>query len=170
VHFATYNGIDVAVKVRHPGVAKKLSIDFLLMRWAADFVSQFPSLAWLNLKQSVEAFSATMTGQTFLDIEGNHLAIFNHNFRKWDDVTFPRPLVSSESVLVETFEKGKLVSSYTCNGCDERLPLSVAHFVVTRGEDIYLKMLLSDGLMHADLHPVRHLQLYLVVCVFLFFT
>jgi len=29
----------------------------------------------------------------------------------------------------------------------------VAHFVVSRGEDLYLKMLLVDNLMHADLHP-----------------
>jgi aarF domain-containing kinase len=34
-----------------------------------------------------------------------------------------------------------------------RLPVAVAHFIVTRGEDLYLKMLLVDGLMHADLHP-----------------
>jgi predicted unusual protein kinase regulating ubiquinone biosynthesis (AarF/ABC1/UbiB family) len=29
----------------------------------------------------------------------------------------------------------------------------LAHFVVTTGEDTYLKMLLQDNLMHADLHP-----------------
>lgn len=36
-----------------------------------------------------------------------------------------------------------------------RTPLSMelAHFVVSTGEDLYLKMLLVDNLMHADLHP-----------------
>jgi len=36
-----------------------------------------------------------------------------------------------------------------------RTPLSVelAHFIVSTGEDLYLKMLLVDNLMHADLHP-----------------
>jgi aarF domain-containing kinase len=29
----------------------------------------------------------------------------------------------------------------------------LAHFIVSRGEDMYLKMLLVDNLMHADLHP-----------------
>ena len=29
----------------------------------------------------------------------------------------------------------------------------LSHFVVGRGEDVYLKMLLVDNLMHADLHP-----------------
>jgi aarF domain-containing kinase len=31
--------------------------------------------------------------------------------------------------------------------------IRLAHFVVTRGEDLYLKMLLQDNFMHADLHP-----------------
>mmetsp|Transcript_48893 Transcript_48893/g.110964 ORF Transcript_48893/g.110964 Transcript_48893/m.110964 type:complete len:584 (-) Transcript_48893:241-1992(-) len=170
VHFARYEGEKVAVKVRHPNVAKQLSIDFRIMRWAADVVSVIPGLSWLNLRQSVEAFSHTMTGQTLLDVEGNHLALFNHNFRTWDDVKFPKPIVSSEAVLVESFMEGRLVSDFI--GFDDvslvgdasgsgasavvvrgRLPLEVAHFVVTRGEDLYLQMLLVDGLMHADLHP-----------------
>ena len=35
------------------------------------------------------------------------------------------------------------------------LPFSIAKFVVTEGLNMYLKMLLVDNLMHADLHPVR---------------
>ena len=38
--------------------------------------------------------------------------------------------------------------------------LDVAHFIVTRGEDLYLKMLLQDGLMHSDLHPGKPNILY----------
>eukprot|EP00752_Nemacystus_decipiens_P002274 g2155.t1 len=30
---------------------------------------------------------------------------------------------------------------------------SLGHFIVTRGEDMWLKMVLNDGLLHADLHP-----------------
>ena len=106
VHFATYQGRRVAVKVRHPGVALQLSIDFRIMKQAAAAASRIPALRWLNLEQSVEAFSHTMTGQTFLDIEANHLALFNQNFEKWGDVFFPQPIVASESVLVESFENG----------------------------------------------------------------
>lgn len=32
---------------------------------------------------------------------------------------------------------------------------TLGHFIVTRGEDMWLKMVLNDGLLHADLHPVR---------------
>lgn len=31
---------------------------------------------------------------------------------------------------------------------------ALGHFIVTRGEDMWLKMVLNDGLLHADLHPV----------------
>jgi len=160
VHFARLGDKDVAVKVRHPNVAERLSIDFRIMKRAAELVALVPGLGWLNLKQSVEAFSHTMTGQTWLDIEANHLALFNLNFKDWSDVRFPQPLMATESVLVETFEQGRLVSDFTGlvseprqGGAILRLPEDVAHFVVTRGEDLYLKMLLTDGLMHADLHP-----------------
>ena len=33
------------------------------------------------------------------------------------------------------------------------VPLSISHFIVTTGVGLYLKMLLVDNLMHADLHP-----------------
>ena len=61
-------------------------------------------------------------------------------------------------MLLETFEPGELVSTYTIDKIvggsgGATLPPSVARFVVTRGEDLYLKMLLVDNLMHADLHP-----------------
>lgn len=169
VHFAEYANQPVAVKVRHPNVAQQISIDFRIMAFMGELAGKLPVLKFLNLKASVEAFSHTMTGQTFLDVEGNHLALFNRNFAQWADVGFPNPLVSTESVLVESFEKGRLVSDFTAldlssngkgsnrgerNGrINPRLPVSVAHFIVTRGEDLYLKMLLADGLMHADLHP-----------------
>jgi aarF domain-containing kinase len=173
VHFAKYQNQSAAVKVRHPNVARQISIDFRIMAIMGELASKVPMLKFLNLKASVEAFSHTMTGQTLLDIEANHLALFNRNFARWADVGFPCPFVSSEAVLVESFEEGHLVSKFTAHnrGSDAagaqplvivegngpiinpRLPVAVAHFIVTRGEDLYLKMLLVDGLMHADLHP-----------------
>jgi predicted unusual protein kinase regulating ubiquinone biosynthesis (AarF/ABC1/UbiB family) len=33
------------------------------------------------------------------------------------------------------------------------IPIDLANFIVSTGLGLYLKMLLVDGLMHADLHP-----------------
>jgi hypothetical protein len=40
----------------------------------------------------------------------------------------------------------------------ELIPIQLAKFLVTTGVSIYLKMLLADNLMHADLHPGASLQ------------
>ena len=105
-------------------------------------------------------FSGTMVAQTRLDIEAEHLRRFRWNFaeRTWRDVRFPRVWSGAPAVLVESFEEGELVSKYTIQrtlgvGGGQELDRRTAHFVVSRGEDIYLKMLLADNLMHADLHP-----------------
>jgi len=175
VYKATILGHLVAVKVTHPNVAEQISLDFQLMAWIAAIVDSIPGLGWLNLKASMNQFSHTMAGQARLDVEAEHLDVFNCNFRRWKDTHFPVPLFRSHDVLIETFEEGILVSHFsvmyrkyllnqTKHPCSvvrggSHFPLAsfvdakLAHYIVTRGEDIYLKMLLVDNLMHADLHP-----------------
>lgn len=154
----------VAVKVRHPRVVERIVTDFTLMRVLAEASARVPFLAWLNLRQSVAQFSGTMVAQTRLDIEGEHLRRFGWNFgdRSWHDTGFPRVVEPrrvkpSRAVLVESLERGTLVSKLVTRQSlglgGEALERDLAHFIVSRGEDVYLKMLLADNLMHADLHP-----------------
>eukprot|EP01042_Synura_sphagnicola_P002372 gene2372-2849_t len=42
----------------------------------------------------------------------------------------------------------------------QRVDPELAHYIIRRGEDLYLKMLLEDNLMHADLHPGNILFLH----------
>ncbi len=241
VHSAVLKGRRVAVKVRHPGVAEQIEMDFRVMKKVAEFADRIPALKFLNLGHSMEQFSHTLASQTRLDVEGKHLLLLNHNFRGWrKTLRFPEPLVLSEGVLVESWEEGVIISDFIARyskwreledeGCEmcgkvfgaythlrmfvqdsllypikpfldawkqerrqrredaedlaacaaedaaeddpssptgkklvpssgssnrRRAPLTVelAHFIVSTGEDLYLKMLLVDNLMHADLHP-----------------
>jgi aarF domain-containing kinase len=136
------------------------------MKALATFIDSLPGLNWINLKDSMAQFSDTISSQIRLDIEGRHLYQFNNNFDHWKDTKFPEPIIMTESVLVESFEEGQSVKKYAdifasklataITMKDQKLPTfdkTLAHFIVTRGEDIYLKMLLNDNLMHADLHP-----------------
>jgi hypothetical protein len=50
-------------------------------------------MGWVNLQASMQQFSHTIASQTRLDIEGNHLDIFNANFRH-DVSLFARSLPS----------------------------------------------------------------------------
>lgn len=168
----------MAVKVRHPNVEEQIGIDFIIMKAVASAIESIPGLSWLKLSETMAQFSATIASQTDLSVEGKHLCLFNHHFRHWHSVSFPKPIIMTPSVLVESFEFGDSVDKYAkslkCSSkaskisqgsntgvAAEKLNLisesirqcNLAHFIVTTGEDIYLKMLLQDNLMHADLHP-----------------
>jgi len=182
------DGTVVAVKVRHPNVARLIDMDFRLMSTAAKMADALPALSWLNIRDSVEQFSHTMAAQAHLNVEAHHLEVLNHNFRSWAHVKFPEPIYASSSVIIETFEPGRIITGlfdhYDAiasksgdgeqgtltveevmedddNGMDgvtegsgyQLIPLNLAKFIVVNGLSIYLKMLLEDNLMHADLHP-----------------
>ena len=54
---------QVVVKVRHPGVATSIAVDFRLLKPVAAAASAIPSLKGLSLKESLAQFSANMTAQ-----------------------------------------------------------------------------------------------------------
>jgi hypothetical protein len=150
-----HNGETVAAKVRHPRVAQLIDMDFRLMAMVASAVGWLPALR--SVKDSVYQFSHTMAAQSHLNVEAHHLEVLNHNFRGWDTVGFPRPFFASSSLILETFEKGRIVTglldefdrqakSMNMKGSDI-IPVDEAKFLVTTGVSLYLKMLLLDNLM-----------------------
>ncbi len=164
LRYGDESGPLLAVKVRHPDVARLIDMDFRIMGVIADIVDHMPGLSWLKVKDSVNQFSHTMAAQAHLNVEGHHLEVLNHNFRYWKNVSFPQPLFACSKVIIETFEKGEICSTLLdkfddmaerggSSRGDENIPVPMAKFIVTTGLGIYLKMLLVDNLMHADLHP-----------------
>ena len=113
VHKARIRGTTqpLAIKVRHPKVARLLDMDFRIMEMVATVADLFPGLSWLHVRDTVEQFSSTMAAQAHLNVEGHHLEILNYNFRGWSHVVFPKPIYASSSVIIETFESGRIVSS-----------------------------------------------------------
>ena len=147
----------VAVKVRHPNVAELIDRDFRIMKKFASIVDKI-SGGWLSVRSSIEQFSHTMAAQVRLDVEGHHLDVLNYNFRHWKDVNFPRTLYATDAIVIETFADGEVIGDLLAvkgedGGLNPRISDKLAEFIVTTGESLYLKMLLADNLMHADLHP-----------------
>lgn len=161
VHRAVLAGQPVAVKVRHPYVVDQIRQDFLLMDSLVDLIEQIPYTRWMKLKESIAQFSDKIASQTSLDLEGRQLLQFNENFQDWHDIHFPSPIVMTDSVLVETYFSGESVATFI-NEVEKDIEdnIDLAHFVVTRGEDVYMKMLVLDNFMHADLHPGNILLAY----------
>ena len=145
-------GTVVAVKVRHPGVDAMMQRDFGLMMAAATASRHVPGLGELRLDESVRPFGAPLREQLDLATEAANLARFNHNFRRWRRVSFPRPVqpLVTPDVLVESFEEGRPISAFV-DGDAAGSP--VAAGLAGLGLDCYLKMLLRDNFIHADLHP-----------------
>jgi len=147
-------GTDVAIKVRHPMVAELIDRDFRIMRKLGTLIDTL-SGGWLSVRSSIEQFSHTMAEQARLDVEGYHLDLLNYNFRGWKGVNFPRTIYATQTIVIETFEKGEVVGDLLkeYGGENNQVSPQLASFIVTLGESLYLKMLLVDNLMHADLHP-----------------
>jgi len=111
--------------------------------------------------------------QSDLAVEANNLRRFNENFRDFPDVVFPTVIDSSKSVLVETFEEGESIANYmkkvkfygktTYNKSDKmseeefekerKKTLKEGEHLARLGLKAYLKMMLHDNFIHADLHP-----------------
>ncbi|CAD5195754.1 unnamed protein product [Musa acuminata subsp. malaccensis] len=142
----------VAVKVRHPGVGESIRRDFMIINMVAKISKFMPTLKWLRLDESVQQFAVFMMSQVDLAREAAHLSRFIYNFRRWKDVSFPKPLypLVHPAVLVETYEHGQSVSHYVdeLDGHD-RVKRALAHI----GTHALLKMLLVDNFIHADMHP-----------------
>ncbi|KAL1336035.1 hypothetical protein HN51_030452 [Arachis hypogaea] len=146
------NLMDVAVKVRHPGVGESIRRDFAILNLAAKLSNFIPALNWLRLDESVQQFAVYMMSQVDLAREAAHLSRFIYNFRRWRDVSFPKPVypLVHPAVLVETYEKGESVSHYVDDlQGHERIKSALAHI----GTHALLKMLLVDNFIHADMHP-----------------
>ncbi|KAL5648906.1 hypothetical protein ACJX0J_039715, partial [Zea mays] len=124
--------VTVAVKVRHPGVGDSIRRDFNIINVVAKISRYIPTLNWLRL----DAID--------LAREAAHLSRFIYNFRRWKDVSFPRPLYPHvhPAILVETYEHGESVSRYVddLEGHD-RIKSALAH----TGTHALLKMLLSSS-------------------------
>ncbi|KAL5990949.1 hypothetical protein ACLOJK_011855 [Asimina triloba] len=172
--------IVVAVKVRHPGVGESIKRDFTIINLVARISRLLPTLNWLRLDESVQQFAVFMMSQVDLAREAAHLSRFIYNFRRWKDVSFPKPLypLVHPAVLVETYEQGESVSHIVdeLEGHD-RIKSALAHigthallkmllcneylvWIDARGKDVLQSNALQindrqkvDNFIHADMHP-----------------
>ncbi|KXN73221.1 ABC1-domain-containing protein, partial [Conidiobolus coronatus NRRL 28638] len=146
-----HNGY-VAVKVLHPRARKSVERDLIILSILASVVTTLvPTLQWVSLEEEVKTFSKMMHEQLDLITEANNLTKLRHNFRAQKEVKFPRPILPlvSESILVEKFEHGVPLKKFMDLGEDGVFNQDIAAV----GLNSFLKMLLLDNFIHADLHP-----------------
>ena len=152
VHIAYLKGSDekVVVKVMHPNVIANISQDFWIINRAARFFDKhFPSLERFEVVKLALAFTNHLAAQLDFRIEAEHLEIFREHFKGLDYCEFPRPILSTMRVLVESYAKGQPATP-------EFLRKQEPHareILAGKGLNIFCKMLLRDNFLHGDMHP-----------------
>lgn len=140
----------VAVKVLHPGVERTVRRDLRIMHFFASILNSIPSIEWLSLPDEVEQFGEMMKLQLDMRIEAANLAIFRKNFKNRTTASFPFPYTefTTRNVLVEEFAQGIPLADFIENGGGV-----FQQDIASEGLDAFLRMLLLDNFVHADLHP-----------------
>ncbi|KAK3375935.1 hypothetical protein B0T24DRAFT_572399 [Lasiosphaeria ovina] len=140
----------VAIKVLHPGVERIVRRDLRIMRFFASLLNAIPTIEWLSLPDEVDQFGEMMKLQLDLRIEAANLSLFRKNFKDRTTAWFPFPHTefSTRNVLVEEFAHGIPLADFMANGGGP-----FQQDIASEGLDAFLRMLLLDNFVHADLHP-----------------
>ena len=146
------NGTKVAVKVSHPNIYHKVNSDMKILKYFAGQVEYWiPEMEWMGGLDVVTDFEALMHRQMDLRVEARNLVRFRENFAQEPGISvdFPRPIFTTESVLVETFAEGRPINEFI-NG--DYSP-EVKKIIADAGVQVSLKMVFKHNFIHADLHP-----------------
>ncbi len=138
----------VAVKVRRPDIEELCGFDLSVMRMYASVLEFFPSLKLLAPRESIEQFGRAIGLQLDFSVEARNNHRFRTNFASEPDVIVPALFESlcSKRVLVMEFIEGVKILDFQRSGLE---PSRLGRL----GFRIMLKMVFSDGFVHADLHP-----------------
>ena len=140
----------VAIKVLHPRVERIVRRDVRIMSFVANVINVIPTMEWLSFPDEVAQFGEMMKLQLDLRIEAANLTIFRQKFKTRTTASFPFPYsdYTSKEVLVEEFAHGIPLADFLESGGGV-----FQKDIADEGLDAFLRMVLMDNFIHADLHP-----------------
>ena len=140
----------VAIKVLHPKVERMVRRDLRIMGIFATLLNTIPTFEWLSFPDEVVQFGEMMRLQLDLRIEIANLTMFRKHFKGRTTASFPYPYAefSTREVLVEEFAQGIPLEHFLEDGGGV-----FQKEIADEGLDAFLRMLLIDNFVHADLHP-----------------
>lgn len=141
-------GEEVAVKIQRPGVERLVTGDVALLRFWARVVNLIPSMRPLSLPGALAHFGAALEGQLDFEAEARNNRTFAANFAGVDGLDVPRlhPDWCTRRVLTMELVHGVKGSEPEKVGGDRAR-------LARLGATAILKMVFTDGFVHADLHP-----------------
>lgn len=149
VHRAVLDdGREVAVKVQRPGVERRIVGDVAILQSWARFLNLFPQLKPLSLPGALAHFGKALEGQLDFEAEARNNRRFADNFAPIEGLAVPAlvPELSTRRVLTMELVRGVKGSEPEKVGGDRARLARI-------GAQAILKMVFTDGFVHADLHP-----------------
>jgi ubiquinone biosynthesis protein len=147
-----HDGTEVVVKIRRPGITEVIEADLrLLARLAALAEAELPALKPYRPQQLVRELARSLKRELDLASECRHAERIAANMASLPWIVVPRVhwAHTSERINVQDFVDG--VPGYALDQLAERgLDRQV---LAERGSQAVLKMIVEDGLFHADPHP-----------------
>ncbi len=150
VHRARFQGQAVAVKVLRPGVRELVRQDIRVARPLARWIARhFPNQHIRNARTVVEEFARRIPEEMDFEREAVFATTIRANFARTQGVIVPHviPELVRPNVLVLEFVEGRRIDRLTTPGTP------APRHVVAKVIELYLQMMLIDGLFHADPHP-----------------
>lgn len=153
VYWGRYEGREVAIKVLRPGVHRILARDLAIAaRIAGWLTTRFPNVHTRAAQTVIEEFGRRVVEEMDFRREAENLVAVKRNFAGNERIRIPDvvPNLSSEKVLVLEFMHGRRVDELEPGHTYGSLrPENVVELLI----ELYLQMMLIDGLYHADPHP-----------------
>lgn len=152
-HAATlWDGTEVVVKIRRPGVVEQVNEDLEILRELAATASRHWDFAdSYDLSGLVEEFSQTLRSELDYIREGHNAEKFAANLAGDPFVHVPRVFWNATTSRILTLERIRGVKINDLKGLDEQGTDRrwLAHYAT----NVVLKMVCEDGFFHADPHP-----------------
>jgi predicted unusual protein kinase regulating ubiquinone biosynthesis (AarF/ABC1/UbiB family) len=160
VHRARWRGRDVAVKVLRPGIESLIARDLRAARRILDWcVRQWPIPHVLGLRDIVEEFGARIDEELDFRLEAEHADEVRRNFAGNPRVRVPaveHEMTRSRVLVLEFIEGTRIDRLGPLAVRSDRLPnadRADGTAIIATLIELYVQMMLVDGLFHADPHP-----------------
>ncbi|MFT4945968.1 MAG: putative unusual protein kinase regulating ubiquinone biosynthesis (AarF/ABC1/UbiB family) [Natronomonas sp.] len=152
VYHARTDGRDVAVKVRRPGIENLVEADLRVIRWTLPILMHFVEDARsFSLETLADEFEKTIHQEMDYEREGEMLQRIRENFTDNDNVRIPQLIESRSTGRVLTME---YVGGTKINDLDELDAKGLDRSEIAKTlQEVYLQMIVEDGVFHADPHP-----------------
>jgi predicted unusual protein kinase regulating ubiquinone biosynthesis (AarF/ABC1/UbiB family) len=152
VYVARIDDDPVAVKIRRPGIETLVESDLRVIRWSLPILMRFVDDARsFSLETLADEFAKTIREEMDYEREARMLSEIRENFDGNEKIRIPEIIESHSTGRVLTMEYVAGTKITDLDRIDEQgLDRSE---LAERLQRTYLKMIIDDGVFHADPHP-----------------